>query len=172
MGGSLLRPGLEDGGDDPDLTVGGVLGGVASPHASRLAAASHSSRPSIGRLCGGQPVRVGLVRQEDRDDLLATDHDLPVDGTGSSSALLLGRALAQLIAKLRMYAIAADSVTARPNLGRWAAEASPKYTPGIDSETTPVAMSGLSINRSASDFDHLGMAIPPGRTPFCSIHSA
>ena len=33
-----------------DLAIGGASGGAAGPHASRLAAASHSSRPSIGML--------------------------------------------------------------------------------------------------------------------------
>ena len=48
MGGRLLRAGDEDSGDHPNLTVGGASGGAAGPHASRRAAASHSSRPSIG----------------------------------------------------------------------------------------------------------------------------
>jgi len=48
MSGRLLRPGNKDGCDDADLTVGGASGRVTASHASRLAAVSHSSRPSIG----------------------------------------------------------------------------------------------------------------------------
>jgi hypothetical protein len=47
VGRCLLRAGNEDGDDHPDLTVRGASGAAFS-HASRLAAASHSSRPSIG----------------------------------------------------------------------------------------------------------------------------
>jgi hypothetical protein len=47
VGGSLLRPGDEDGGDHDDLSVRRASDGAVS-HACRLAAASHSSRPSIG----------------------------------------------------------------------------------------------------------------------------
>ena len=47
VGGRSLRPGDEDRCDDPDLTLGRALGGTVT-HANRLAAASHSSRPSIG----------------------------------------------------------------------------------------------------------------------------
>ena len=47
MGGRLLRPGGDDGGNDADLTVSRA-GRSPGSHASRLAAASHSSRPSIG----------------------------------------------------------------------------------------------------------------------------
>jgi len=47
VGGRLLRPGNEDRGDHPDLTIGRACRSPFS-HASRLAAATHSSRPSIG----------------------------------------------------------------------------------------------------------------------------
>ena len=46
--GRLLEAGLQDGHHHADLTVGGASGGPAGCHASRLAAASHSSRPLIG----------------------------------------------------------------------------------------------------------------------------
>ena len=48
VGGRLLRPDVEDGGHHKDLSVRGAPAGAAISHASRLAAASHSSRPSIG----------------------------------------------------------------------------------------------------------------------------
>ena len=50
LGGCLLRAGDEDRGDHADLTVSRAVRGSACPHASRLAAASHSSRPSIGKV--------------------------------------------------------------------------------------------------------------------------
>ena len=50
VGGCLLRAGDEDRGDHADLTVSRAVRGSACPHASRLAAASHSSRPSIGKV--------------------------------------------------------------------------------------------------------------------------
>ena len=43
----LLLPGGEDGCDDHELALRGASRS-AFPHASRRAAASHSSRPSIG----------------------------------------------------------------------------------------------------------------------------
>jgi len=43
-----FRPGVEDGRHDQNLSVGGASGAAASGHASRRAAATHSSRPSIG----------------------------------------------------------------------------------------------------------------------------
>jgi hypothetical protein len=53
MGGRLLRSRSKDRRNNPDLTVGRTLGGdtvgpSSRSHASCLAAASHSSRPSIG----------------------------------------------------------------------------------------------------------------------------
>jgi hypothetical protein len=45
--GGLLRAGDEDRRHDQDLSVSGASGGAAGSHASRVAAASHSSRPSI-----------------------------------------------------------------------------------------------------------------------------
>ena len=45
---SLLGPSVEDSGHDEDFAVSRASGAVAFPHASRLAAASHSSRPSMG----------------------------------------------------------------------------------------------------------------------------
>ena len=49
---AVLRAGRDDGGDDRELAVGGGPAGTSArprpgSHASRLAAASHSSRPSI-----------------------------------------------------------------------------------------------------------------------------
>jgi len=46
--GRLLRPGQDNRGRDDDLSVGSATRRSAVAHASRLAAASHSSRPSIG----------------------------------------------------------------------------------------------------------------------------
>jgi|GEM_PF-4518271 len=46
--GLLLGPGTDHRGHDDDLSICGASGGAAGCHASRLAAASHSSRPSIG----------------------------------------------------------------------------------------------------------------------------
>ena len=43
-----LRPGDQDRGHDHDLVVCRASGRAPGSHASRLAAASHSSRPSIG----------------------------------------------------------------------------------------------------------------------------
>lgn len=43
VGGGLIRPGVEDGRHDQDLSVCGASGEPAVPHASRLATASHSS---------------------------------------------------------------------------------------------------------------------------------
>jgi hypothetical protein len=50
VSGLLLRPSSHDRGNDGYLAVARALRGGAEPgsHASRLAAASHSSRPSIG----------------------------------------------------------------------------------------------------------------------------
>jgi len=51
VGGRLLRPGDEDGGHDQHLAIGGAGSGgtAAARHAlASPAAASHSSRPSIG----------------------------------------------------------------------------------------------------------------------------
>jgi len=47
VGGRLLRPRLQDRGDDHELALGRASRSPF-PHASRLAAATHSSRPSIG----------------------------------------------------------------------------------------------------------------------------
>ncbi len=49
VGGFLLRPGAEDGGHNDELAVGRPSSLSADSHANRRAAASHSSRPSIGR---------------------------------------------------------------------------------------------------------------------------
>ncbi len=66
VGGRLLGPSLEDRRHDADLALGGALGGRPvgpgpRPHAVRPAAASHSSRPSIGisQVANARPTPVG-----------------------------------------------------------------------------------------------------------------
>lgn len=49
---------------------------------------------------------------------------------------------------------------------------SPRWTPGVDTDSTPVAMPWLSMNFSAAGRDQSGTSTPPGRMPFSRSQAA